>query len=483
MSDWQPRFSREADLKKMEALLVESPDSVQARYCRAALLAQLGRAEESKAAFLDVLSRAPTHFGALVDFGNLLCGMGFKQAARTLYAEAVKHHPENPIAHINLGNLLIESGEFERAQEHFETALRLAPDSEGANRGLAHLYTEMRDETQAAQYREKGFQKEPFLVMPYYGEGAPIELLALVSSAGGVIPIRHHIDERIYQVTLLFVEHYDGVRPLPPHRLVINVIGDPDLCGPALEAAVKIVGETDAPVINHPARVLRTGRAENACTLDRLPDVVTPKMALLPRACLEGEGAAHRLAAQGFAFPLLLRAPGFHTGRYFLRVDDERALSVGVASLPGAEILAIQYVDTRRADGKIRKYRVMMIGGVLYPLHAAVSHDWKIHYFTAEMADNPKHRAEDAAFLENMAGVLGPRAVQALEEICRTLGLDYGGMDFSVNADGEVVLFEANASMVVNAPDQDARWDYRRPAVQRVMDAIRALIAQRTVGA
>jgi hypothetical protein len=40
----------------------------------------------------------------------------------------------------------------------------------------------------------------------------------------------------------------------------------------------------------------------------------------------------------------------------------------------------------------------MMIDGQLYPLHCAISSHWKIHYFTAEMADKPAHRAVLARF-------------------------------------------------------------------------------------
>ncbi len=90
-----------------------------------------------------------------------------------------------------------------------------------------------------------------------------------------------------------------------------------------------------------------------------------------------------------------------------------------------------------------------MIDGALYPLHVAVSSQWKIHYFTADMADHPEHRAEDAEFLENMAGVLGPRGMAALAEIQSRLGLDYAGIDFGLSASGDILLFEANATMVV----------------------------------
>jgi hypothetical protein len=34
-----------------------------------------------------------------------------------------------------------------------------------------------------------------------------------------------------------------------------------------------------------------------------------------------------------------------------------------VSELPGDELLVIQYLDARGADGKSRKYRVMMVDG------------------------------------------------------------------------------------------------------------------------
>jgi hypothetical protein len=124
---------------------------------------------------------------------------------------------------------------------------------------------------------------------------------------------------------------------------------------------------------------------------------------------------------------------------------------------------------------------VMMVDGKLYPLHAAVSSNWKIHYFSAEMADNPEHRAEDAAFLDDLPGVIGPRAMAALEKIQSVLGLDYGGIDFGLSESGEVLLFEANATMVVLIPDEGAKWDYRRPAVEAIYKAVWTMLRNRVL--
>lgn len=69
-----------------------------------------------------------------------------------------------------------------------------------------------------------------------------------------------------------------------------------------------------------------------------------------------------------------------------------------LTEIPGDPLFVIQYIDTSAEDGLFRKYRVMMINGELYPLHVAVSKDWKVHYFTADMAKNADNRLEDAFF-------------------------------------------------------------------------------------
>jgi glutathione synthase/RimK-type ligase-like ATP-grasp enzyme len=95
------------------------------------------------------------------------------------------------------------------------------------------------------------------------------------------------------------------------------------------------------------------------------------------------------------------------------------------------------------------------------------------------MANSPEHRAEDARFLEDMERVLGPRAMAALAEIQKRLGLDYAGIDFGLGRSGEILFFEANATMVVNSPDPDEKWSYRQPAVRRIYAAVRNMLTER----
>jgi len=225
--------------------------------------------------------------------------------------------------------------------------------------------------------------------------------------------------------------------------------------------------------------VRATGRCENALRLGALPGVITAATLTFPHALLAAPEGAATLLRNGFTFPLLLRAPGFHMGRHFVRVDSPEDLAAAVADLPGPELLAMEYLDASGADGLVRKFRVMMIDGQLYPLHLAISRHWKIHYFSADMADNRENRAEDSRFLTDMPGVLGPKAMAALNSIQEALGLDYAGVDFGLSPDGDILLFEANATMIVQQPDEGEQWDYRRPAVARIHAAVQRMLLRR----
>jgi hypothetical protein len=477
-AEGQDRSAREAALRAVERRLATEPEAIEPRFQQASLLAALGRDEDAKRAYLDLLARDPSHFGALNDLANLLYATGFRSAAQTAYAEAVKHHPDNPVGRVNLANLLLEAGALAEAQAHYEHVLRRDPSHAEAHQGLARILAAQGNARAAQRHRRLGFRDRVVTVLPFRGAGRGIEVLLLVSAAGGDIPTRFLLNDRVFRVTALVADYFDPSAALPTHDLVFNAIGDADLCAPALRRAARLLARTAAPIINRPDAVLASGRVANARRLADIAGIVAPLMARLRRALVTAADGPALLARRGFAFPVLLRSPGFHTGRYFVRVEGPDALAAAAESLPGREIMAIQFLDARGGDGKARKYRVMIVDGALYPLHLAIAADWKVHYFTADMADRPDHRAEEAAFLGDMPGVLGPQRIAALERVRDILGLDYGGIDFALAKDG-ILLFEANATMVVNPPDPDPRWAYRAAAVERILAAVHRMLRAR----
>ena len=186
------------------------------------------------------------------------------------------------------------------------------------------------------------------------------------------------------------------------------------------------------PIINHPARVLKTGRAANVERLRGVPDVIVPRMRRCRAACFGAEAPEHRRRQRLFISASGARAripyrPSFLSRRL------RRTLAAAIADFPGDDVWLIEQLDARDGKGMFRKFRVMIVDGQLYPLHLAISQDWKVHYFTADMADSAANRG-GRRISQRHGERHRARGVAALERIAATLDLDYGGIDFAVNA-------------------------------------------------
>jgi tetratricopeptide (TPR) repeat protein len=449
-------------------------DPIVADLARARELVARGDDDGARSVLLAALERAPGDLRVLTDLGTLLFRTGYRSAARTAYAQAAELHPESALAHANLANAHFEFGELAAASAEYELALALDPAMATAHQGYSYVLTRLGDEARARRHRELGFRGRPIVTAPFRGSGPPLRVALLVSAGGGNIFTERLLHDRLAEVTTVVVDFADPNVALPPHDLVFNAIGDADRAAAALRSALTVAARTDAPILNHPGLVMATTRAAVAGRFAQLAGAVVPRARLIARSELAD-------AIRGERFPLLLRSPGFHTGEHFVLVHDLAEALAAARDLPGEALYAIEYVDLRAADGWVRKYRMMAIGGELFPLHLAVSRDWKVHYFTAGMGESAAHRAEDAAFLADPDAAIGARARGALEAVVRGLALDFAGVDFGVDAQGRLVLFEANATMNVLPPEPDERWNYRREPVARVFAAFEALLLSRSV--
>jgi tetratricopeptide (TPR) repeat protein len=382
---------------------------------------------------------------------------GRSDDAFALALEAASRFPQSSLTLTNVGYFYVLRSEPARALEAYEAAVRVNPDNAEARRGLAVAKTQC----------GLAAQGDSTTRVPYQGSGQPLRVLVPITLGNGNVVIDGLFDDRVFEVTKLAVELHSPDEGLPPHDVVFNAIGDADSSRDALARVRLLLGRTDKRVLNAPDYVANTGRVSQSMRLRGIEDVVMPKIASVSRE-----------EARAIETPVLLRAPGFHAGKHFVRVDDPREFDAALAELPGDEILAIEFLDTRGADGAFAKYRVMLVDGVLYPLHLAIASDWKVHYFSAEMAASAAYRDREAQFLADPQRTLGERAWAALGRVAASLFLKYAGIDFAVDASGRVVVFETNATMAVRYPPQEPMWDYRRPAVDTVLGAVREMLVR-----
>jgi len=476
-------FSDVSQLRAIERMIDARPDELTLRFARACALDDLGRPDDAAQAYGDVLERDSRHFGALCNLGSLALERGDVTRAWSCFQRAHAIDGNDVIANLNLAAVYTERGAYDLARMHYDFVLTQRPGdlhaTLHANNGLAAIADREGDAARAAEHRRRAFAVPMAWSFPYRGTGEPVRVLILTSAQGGDVISNGFFDDRVVQRSVMMPESYAEGVVLPPHDVIFNGIGEPDRTAATLERATALVAASGAPVINHPAAVARTSRDRTMRMLAGIDGAIAPQTQRYARADLTPE----RLAADGFAFPVLVRSPGFQAGVHFERAAAPADLAHALAQVPCDELYAIAYVDARAADGWVRKYRVVFVAGELYPIHLALAQQWKIHYFSAAMADHAAHRDEERRFLEAMPEVLGERAMRALHAIARRLELDYGGVDFGIAADGRLIVFEANATMAIALPGDDPRWNYRRAPIERAIHAVRDMIVRRAARA
>ncbi|HTU68771.1 MAG TPA: tetratricopeptide repeat protein [Candidatus Baltobacteraceae bacterium] len=454
------------DLRDIDERLQQNPGNPELLFARACILDQLGRNDEARDAYIEVIKRNGSHVAALGNLGTLLYNAGYRSAARLTYAEALKHDPSDLRSLANLGNALLESGDLPEARQLYERAIALDPAFSPAHQGLSHVLGRLGEHEAAEEHRQAGFAAMPVVVSAFRGAGAPVSVLLLCSAYRGNVPTDVPFDDRTFMVVKLFTDYYEADLPLPPHDVIFNGIGDADLCEGSLLSAHALLQAHGATAINPPELVRETGRVQVAQRLRNIDGLIVPHIEAVGRDEL----------ARVERYPVLVRAPGYHAGEFFELARDRSELESVAAALPGERLLTIELLDARGADGAYRKYRVLSIGGRLYPVHLARSTHWKVHYFSADLARTPEAVAEEEAFLRNMRTAIGERAMRAIETAAQRIGLEYFGIDFGLDARGNVLFFEANATMRAVVPVRDDPNEARRAAALAANAAIRELV-------
>jgi glutathione synthase/RimK-type ligase-like ATP-grasp enzyme len=206
---------------------------------------------------------------------------------------------------------------------------------------------------------------------------------------------------------------------------------------------------------------------------------------LLPRTIRTDRGSLGALAAgditvqellPGDAFPLIVRPLGSHAGTDLDKVSDAGELRRYLDRVGGAEFYLSRFIDYSGADGMFRKYRVVLIAGRPYICHFAISRHWMIHYLNAGMAESLEKRQQEADCMLHFDQEFAVRHRAALLDINRRIGLEYVGIDCAETADGQLLIFEIDNAMIVHGMDPVDMYAYKKPVMQKVFTAFRALL-------
>jgi tetratricopeptide (TPR) repeat protein len=210
-----------------DAALRGHPTDGVARITRASALNALCRFEAAAADFAVLAQAHPGRAAILIGLGTAYAEAGQPRKAIAALMQAIAAEPGNAEAAAALGAVCARTGNAAAAITPSRYALTLDPDQVIAHQNLAALLAA--DDPAVAVHRDAAYRRKQIVTIAGPPQ-APV-VLVLTCAAAANIPLDHLLPRRRFTQIRWFIDYAcpDQDRALPPHDLVFNAIGDPDL--------------------------------------------------------------------------------------------------------------------------------------------------------------------------------------------------------------------------------------------------------------
>ena len=467
-------------LKNYQQSLEINPNSADTHNNIGCLQRNLGQLNEAVVSYRRALELNPNYFEACLNLGLILTTLVQWDEAQVCYRRALQMNPNSDIALLSLGTLL---GHFdERTDEAiacFERSIALNPGNADTYIALGNILMRIGQHEKSSAMLSHAQQLRPFISWTATKVVPDFSVLLLDTPGAGCTPVNYLVGRGVYD------SHFYCLTPEAPQDLdllrskgnvLINMISDADNGRDMLPLALDLVERLGIPTVNHPRVIMQTDRESVAKTLAGTPLCRIPKTVRLTGQ--ELAEAAHNNNLMGLTMPILVRVAGGHGGDDFLKPDDFSAIIDFVAKQPEASYYLTEYVDYRSSDGLFRKYRLISLNGEILPYHLAIHDDWMVHHFRTDMANQVWMREEEEAFLKDPLSVFDAPHQAALQTLAAKIGLDYCGIDCALDRNGDIVVFELNATMRVH-DETNPTFTYKNPYIAKIKSAFDLMLAQK----
>jgi tetratricopeptide (TPR) repeat protein/glutathione synthase/RimK-type ligase-like ATP-grasp enzyme len=497
-------------LQCCEAILVFRWKDADAWYDHGDVLARIGRLPESLVSLDRAIELKADHVPALTKRSRVLSVQGKVSEAVFSALRCCDLMPNDPAPWLLVGDILKEGDDLGRAISAYEKALTIAPRDVVCLCKKAQALKDARQKKLAVTYARTALRIEPnhrealllcgglehdlgneeaaracFLKVATSGAArnytaerrpASFKALMLFSPLSGNTPYEDLISDSSFDTDVILIlpdHHYDPQTISADTDVVVNLVSEADLGRDIIASLVDFADSLGKPVVNHPRLILQTDRATIAESLAAISGAIMP-------ATVQVEAAVLRQILRSGAvtsIQTIVRHAGTHGGDKMELVSTPEELLAFAEEAGEQPLYLTDFVDYRSADGYFRKYRFVFVGEEIFAYHLAIGDVWKVHHMSTRMADVAWMRDEEKAFLEQPGRVFGAEAMATLDAIRRKVGLDYFGIDCSLDAEGRVVVFEVNASMLIHLHNKD--FEYKTPHVMKIKHAFERLLQRR----
>lgn len=497
-------------LRCYERVVATRPDDAESWYHHGFALQELGRSVEALSSLDRAISLDGDHSLAFAKRSQVIEALSNVPEAMQAALRSCHLSPGDPTSWLQLGDLLQKYRDFDKAIAAYDKGLSRFPEDFRCLCNKAQALEALGRWREALETAQRALRVEPtdrdalmlcgkfelrfgnpaaahacFLIVAEMGvvrnypaakKPAKFRVLLLFSPEGGNTPYEDLIRDSCFDTEVIFAlrgYHNDPQVRSDRVDVVVNLVSETDFGLDLMASAIDLADSLQRPVVNHPRLMLATDRESISRRLTGVADAVMPATVRI-----EAKDLRRRVRdGDTNAFPVIVRHTGKHGGDMMELVSDAGALLCFAEEAGEQALYLTDFVNYSSPDGLFRKYRFLFVGDEILPYHLAIGDGWKVHHASTRMAHVEWMRREEDAFLNAPDRVFGPKGVAALDAIRRQIGLDYFGIDCSLDSEGRVVIFEVNASMLIHLHNEG--FEYKTPHVKRIKQAFELLLERR----
>lgn len=228
--------------------------------------------------------------------------------------------------------------------------------------------------------------------------------------------------------------------------LIYNAMCNYDVQKRSLKSFEEKFGNLNITILNHPDGIKKSTRDAIYNQFKTNQAFIVPKtVRVRPKS---SKNVLELAEENNINFPFILRTIGENNSREITKLDSKEDIdNLEQFAYDGSEFYLIQYHEYKSSDEIYRKGRLLVISGEVIPRHLLFSKNWMVEYYGNEelLKEKCELSSEEEILLTSE---VSSELVNVGKEIFNYTKLDYFGVDYGINSDGKVIVFEANACMI-----------------------------------
>lgn len=480
--------------KHLDIITEQSSNDAGALLNLASLYAELGRHDEA----LSVLERSfelrPTA-EAMAALALMHAKMGNFREALPNALSAIAKGAGTANLNFIVGRAYLEDNKNARAEKSFQHALSIEPNHQDALIGLSISQARQKDVIAAKSTTRRALQKHPYFTSLV---GTPeLRVVVLQSLWGG------YFQSKKFGRSAYVFGNYpanlacSGVRfdhvPVDLTRedqafdfheidIVLNNIVNGTHLGTkiALNSAVRACDLLNADVVNRPENAALTTRQRSHDMFCDSKHYIFPTTKTYSVIGADRSSLAQNILAD-IGVPVIIRPSVTQMGKgaKLCRTEDE--VLTHLNSWNSGDICAIRYFNCSDELGNARQYRIVALDGVLYPERINVAPFWHSHDASREdigWYENGYDELEQH-YLSDPRSAIGVEPSEIFQPFVDKIGLEIFGIDFGIDDQGRIIIFEANASMNLFNKRFNEYCPYKVNSCQEFEDNVKEYLMKR----